>query len=248
MPLSRSRDYLSIGEVLEAVRGRLPRHQHLQDPLPRDRGPHQPRADQLRLPEVLRAGRRPAPLHPAAPAGPLPAAQGHQGPPQVRDDPIEPAPHRSPAAAPTATARQGDRRSSGPAPRTSPASRWTGRSCARPSGLAEQELASLEDFGILTGHDGVYDENDLLVAQAAKGFFAHGVEARHLRMYKQAVDRETAFIEQIIIPVAHRKDPDATQASGGDRVTSSPTCRARCARRCCARASRACSELHVSYR
>ena len=82
------------------------------------------------------------------------------------------------------------------------------------SGLAEQELASLEDFGILTGHDGVYDENDLLVAKAAKGFFAHGVEARHLRMYKQVVDRETAFIEQIISPVAHRKDPDASKRAG----------------------------------
>jgi hypothetical protein len=33
-------------------------------------------------------------------------------------------------------------------------------------------------------------------------------------MYKQAVDRETAFIEQIISPVAHRKDPDATKRAG----------------------------------
>ena len=76
--------------------------------------------------------------------------------------------------------------------------------------LSESELKGLEDFGILAVPEGGnYDENDLVVAKAARRFFDFGVEPRHLRMYRQFADREAAFFEQIVAPGARRRDPTA---------------------------------------
>ena len=61
--------------------GGVPRHHHLQDPVPREPGPARPRAHAVGLPQVLRARRRAAALDPAPAAGELPAPQGDQGPP-----------------------------------------------------------------------------------------------------------------------------------------------------------------------
>ena len=212
MPLSRSRDYLSIGEVLEAVRDDFPDISISKIRFLETEG--------LISPERTKSGYRKFYEPDVERLRYILALQrDHFLPLKVIKDRLksgvsltDPAPAPVAPAATTAAAK-----STVAAP--APAADLTGVQMDRgelrkASGLAEQELASLEDFGILTGHDGVYDENDLLVAKAAKGFFAHGVEARHLRMYKQAVDRETAFIEQIISPVAHRKDPDASKRAG----------------------------------
>ena len=59
--------------------GRVPRRDRLEDPLPREPGPHQPRAHAVGVPEVLRVRRRPASLDPHRAARPLHAAQGDQG-------------------------------------------------------------------------------------------------------------------------------------------------------------------------
>jgi DNA-binding transcriptional MerR regulator len=84
----------------------------------------------------------------------------------------------------------------------------------RSAGLSAAELDDLEEYGILPAREGPYDEDDLMIATAAKGFFAHGVEARHLRLYKQTTDRELALIEQIIAPAARRKDPQGRVTAG----------------------------------
>ena len=75
--------------------------------------------------------------------------------------------------------------------------------------LSEPELKGLEDFGIVVAGQTAYDENDLVVAKAARRFFDYGVEPRHLRMYRQFADREAAFFEQIVAPGARRRDPAA---------------------------------------
>jgi hypothetical protein len=49
------------------------------------------------------------------------------------------------------------------------------------------------------------------VGKAAKRFFDFGVEARHLRMYRQFAEREAAFFEQIVAPGARRNDPGARE-------------------------------------
>jgi DNA-binding transcriptional MerR regulator len=211
MPLSRSRDYLSIGEVLEAVRDDFPDISISKIRFLETEG--------LISPERTKSGYRKFFEPDVERLRYILALQrDHFLPLKVIKDrlqsgpiPVEP---REPAA-PQAAAPKGKKAAAAPvAPQELTAVQMDRAEIRKASGLAEQELASLEDFGILSPNDGVYDENDLLIAKAAKGFFAHGVEARHLRMYKQAVDRETAFIEQIISPAQHRKDPEATKRAG----------------------------------
>ena len=87
------------------------------------------------------------------------------------------------------------------------------------SGLSDQQLGGLEEFGVLASDRDRYDGVDLTVAKAAKGLFEFGVEPRHMRMYKQLSEREAGFIEQIVAPVALKKDRDAQrQASHSAHV------------------------------
>jgi len=36
-----------------------------------------------------------------------------------------------------------------------------------------------------------------------------GVEARHLRMYKTAAEREAGFFEQVVMPMLKQRNPEA---------------------------------------
>ena len=47
------------------------------------------------------------------------------------------------------------------------------------------------------------------MAQLAAAFKAHGVEARHLRMYKVAAEREAGFYEQLLVPMLKQRNPDS---------------------------------------
>ena len=84
---------------------------------------------------------------------------------------------------------------------------------ASASGLGEDDLKELERFGILTGRrvgaNVYYDEEALSVAGMAAGFMKYGVEARHLRMYKTAADREAGFFEQVVMPMLKQRNPQA---------------------------------------
>ena len=87
------------------------------------------------------------------------------------------------------------------------------------AGLSEQQLGGLEEFGILARDRERYDGDDLTVAKAARGLFEFGIEPRHLRMYRQLSEREAGFIEQIVSPVTRKKDRDAqSEASRSART------------------------------
>ncbi|MCX6505995.1 MAG: MerR family transcriptional regulator [Actinobacteria bacterium] len=77
------------------------------------------------------------------------------------------------------------------------------------SGLGQSEVAELEKFGLLTrrsmGHVEYYDEEALVVARLAGGFGRHGIEPRHLRMYKVSADREAGLFEQLITPLLKQR-------------------------------------------
>jgi DNA-binding transcriptional MerR regulator len=77
------------------------------------------------------------------------------------------------------------------------------------AGIDEQAMAELESFGLLPGEepDG-YGPEALRIAQACAGFFAYGVEPRHLKMYKRFADQEAAILQQVV-PPASAKDPGA---------------------------------------
>jgi DNA-binding transcriptional MerR regulator len=84
---------------------------------------------------------------------------------------------------------------------------------AEASGMQVRDLRELEQFGLLESHvvgDAAYYDGDaLVVARTAGGFLRHGIEARHLRSYKVAVDREAGLFEQIVLPLLKQRNPQA---------------------------------------
>ena len=81
------------------------------------------------------------------------------------------------------------------------------------SGLSVDWLRELERSGFLTGRavagTTFYDEDALVVANLAAGFARFGIEARHLRMYKNAAEREAGLFEQIVTPLLKQRNPEA---------------------------------------
>jgi DNA-binding transcriptional MerR regulator len=203
MPLSRSRDYLSIGEVLDAVRTDYPdvsiskiRFLETEGLISPERTPSGYRkfyeGDVKRLRYVLSLQKE------------------HFLPLKVIKERLKTGQDvASPPAAP-APADTSDE----PIPDLT-GGHFTREELQKASGLESAQLANLEDFGLLNpGPTGAFDENDLLLATAFGGFFRYGAEARHLKMYKQFADRESAFFEQIVAPVARKKDPEGSAEAG----------------------------------
>ncbi len=81
------------------------------------------------------------------------------------------------------------------------------------SGLTAEYIGQLQEYGLLratlVGGTEYFDEEALTVANVAGKFVAFGIEARHLRLYKNAADREAGFIEQIVIPMVRQRNPEA---------------------------------------
>jgi DNA-binding transcriptional MerR regulator len=80
-------------------------------------------------------------------------------------------------------------------------------------GLTLVELAELQRYGLIAGRPvggtTYFDEESLIVANLAAGFMRFGVEARHLRMYKTAAEREAGFFEQLVMPMLKQRNPKA---------------------------------------
>jgi len=83
------------------------------------------------------------------------------------------------------------------------------------SGLPPEEVARLEGFGLiealLVAGIPTYDEDALTVANLAAAFGAFGIEPRHLRLFRNAVDREMGLIEQVVIPLLRQRNPESRQ-------------------------------------
>jgi DNA-binding transcriptional MerR regulator len=83
------------------------------------------------------------------------------------------------------------------------------------SGLAPEDLADLQSYGLVESVSvaGIptFDEEALAIANLAAGFRVFGIEARHLRQFRMAVDREMGLIEQVVIPLLRQRNPEARQ-------------------------------------
>lgn len=211
MPLSRSRDYLSIGEVLDSVRSDFPdvsiskirflESEGLIAPKRTDSGYRMFYDEDIaRLRFILQLQR------------------DHFLPLKVIRERLAEAdanggvlPQMPPAKATKSDGKKAQVNLQGAS--------LTRAELLKAAGLTESQLKELEDFALVAAGDaGTYDENDLLVGKAARRFFEYGVQARHLKMYRQFAEREAAFFEQIVTPVARRKDPqgqaDAAKSLG----------------------------------
>ncbi len=85
---------------------------------------------------------------------------------------------------------------------------------ARAAGITEEELGQLEEYGLVTpahtSRDRVlFDEDALTIARVASKFMRHGIEARHLRMYRAFAEREAGLFEQVLLPYRRQRNPEA---------------------------------------
>jgi DNA-binding transcriptional MerR regulator len=212
VPLSRSRDYLSIGEVLENVRSDFPdvsiskiRFLESEGLIEPERTPSGYRkffdkdVERLRyilglqrdhflplkvIKERLASGTNGEGMGaPATPPAAPPAASGSTSAVSAREAPGV-----------TTSEVTLTRDELGPA-----------------AGLDQRSLEGLIEFGIIDGSKETFDGDDLVAAKAAAGLIRYGVEPRHLKMYRHFAERESAFFEQIVSPVSRRRDPQAQQ-------------------------------------
>jgi DNA-binding transcriptional MerR regulator len=81
---------------------------------------------------------------------------------------------------------------------------------ARAAGLEPDQLADCVQFGLLTTDgDGRHPAGELPIARAAAGLARHGVEPRHLRVYRTGVEREAGLVEQLVAPVLRARSEEA---------------------------------------
>lgn len=85
----------------------------------------------------------------------------------------------------------------------------TAEELAERSGLDLRSVRELEQYGLIEsrpfGQVAYFDEEALVVARLAAGFARYGIEARHLRMYKVAAEREAGMFEQLITPLLKQR-------------------------------------------
>ncbi len=78
------------------------------------------------------------------------------------------------------------------------------------SGLSAEQLAQAESYGVVVpAANGSYDEDALEIARIAKRFLDLGVDARHLRGWRVAADREAGLFEQVIQPLIRQRNPQS---------------------------------------
>lgn len=90
--------------------------------------------------------------------------------------------------------------------------RVTRRELLKLSGLSESALTELERHALVAPRRGTvyYGRDALTVAVIARKLAVYGIDARHLRVIKQAAEREVGLIEQAIAPHL-RRNPASRQ-------------------------------------
>lgn len=174
-----------------------------------------------------KSGRRGTPGRAGAKAG------AHTGPASSAD---KPAARRGKANAAPSKSRSKARRPTGDAPTLAlddgvdddldandDDNSLTRAELAKASGLTDAQITELEEFGLLepagTGGDRMlFDADALVIATLAAGFAKHGIEARHLRMYRSFAEREATLYGQVIQGVLRQRNPEARARARADLV------------------------------
>ncbi len=85
------------------------------------------------------------------------------------------------------------------------------------AGLDEPMAAALETFGLLHADaSGHFGEAALSVAHTAAALAAYGIEARHLRPFRTAADREIGLVQQVVTPHRAASGKGGSKAAGTD--------------------------------
>lgn len=89
--------------------------------------------------------------------------------------------------------------------------RLTRDELAGAAGLTPEALDQLVQFGLVAALPGgtFFDGDALLVAKTVAEMSRYGIEARHLRSFKTAADREIGLFQQIVLPLNRQRTPEA---------------------------------------
>ena len=113
------------------------------------------------------------------------------------------------------TATPGARTDRGrPEPAADEPDTYTADELACAVGAEASLVAELKQYGLIAPHAVVagtayYDDSALAVARAAADLGRHGVEVRHLRIWRNAADREADLFQQVVLPFLRQRNPQA---------------------------------------
>ena len=78
------------------------------------------------------------------------------------------------------------------------------------TGVSPELLDELEKIGLVTAKPpGWYDGDAVIIVEAVVGLTRYGLEARHLRAFRAASDREVGLFTQLLAPLVRQSDPAA---------------------------------------
>jgi hypothetical protein len=91
---------------------------------------------------------------------------------------------------------------------------FTAEELAAAIGSTPNLVNELKQYGLISPHAMVagtayFDESALSIARCAAEFARHGVEPRHLRIWRNAADREADLFQQIVLPLLRQRNPQA---------------------------------------
>jgi DNA-binding transcriptional MerR regulator len=88
------------------------------------------------------------------------------------------------------------------------------------AGITAERARELEEFGLIESRieDGgrVYAESEADIAAACQGLARFGIDARNLRAFRTAADRESGLLEVVIAPALRSRNAERRQAALGD--------------------------------
>ncbi len=93
--------------------------------------------------------------------------------------------------------------------------RYSAEELCAESGLTATELDNLESYGVVVATSSaggpLYDQDAMEIATCSKRFLDAGVDARHLRSWRVAAEREAGLFDQLIQPLLRQRNPDANR-------------------------------------
>lgn len=95
------------------------------------------------------------------------------------------------------------------------AQRWTTDLLAEEAGVSVELVSELVAAGVLRSNArGVFDLYARDVVLAAARLAEHGIDARHLRVFRAAADRQLDLVEQVVAPVRGQRSASARARAG----------------------------------
>ncbi len=70
-------------------------------------------------------------------------------------------------------------------------------------------MVEIEGYGLISPKGRFYDGDSLSIATTVAAMASFGIEARHLRAFKTAADREVGLVQQVVTPLYKQRNTDS---------------------------------------